>query len=201
MSPLPLRLRLGLRDALLVSPRDVLQVRDRETATALVEASGLEPAQADAMVEALLAGAHVAIRVDTPTRMLDAPQVRPLVDPTDPVVDDERRPTWISLEVTHAAGISTEGVEVHVSAADGHDRFGRLGPGGRWRCDDVARGTCTVAILDQAALRVRPRVVDTTEIGAGQVAWELGKTRTLELAATTHHRIHVTLPRSFRFSV
>lgn len=196
-----LRIRTGLRELLLVPPRDVLEVHDRETATALVEASGLEPALAEAMVEALLAGTHVAIRVDAQPRLLDAPKARPLVDPTEPVVDDDPRPTWISLEVTHAAGISTEGVEVHVSTADGRDRFGRLGPGGRWRCDDVARGTCTFAILDQAALRVRPRVVDTTVISAGQVAWELGKTRTLELTATAHHRIHVTLPRSFRFSV
>lgn len=201
MSPPPLRLRLGPRDVLLVPARDVLEIRDRDAATQVVEQADVDAAQAEALVQALLAGTHVAVRLEAHGRTLDAPMARPLIDPADPVVDDDPRPTWISLEVTHAAGISTEGLEVQVSAADGRDRFGRLGPGGRWRSDDVPRGTCTVALLDQAALRVRTRVVDVAAAGEGRVAWELGKTRALELPAAAHHRIHVTLPRAFRFSV
>jgi hypothetical protein len=201
MSFRPLRLRLGTRDVLLVSPRDILEVRDRALATQLVQQGDLDPAQADALVEALVAGTHVAIRLETQDRRLDAPRVRPLIDPAEPTLDDDPRPTWISLAVTHAAGVSTEGVEVHVSAADGRERYGRLGPDGHWRSDDVPRGTCTVTILEHHALRVRPRVVGVPATGEGHVVWELGKTRALELPAAAHHRIHVVMPRRLRFSV
>jgi hypothetical protein len=200
MAPTPLRFRLGTRDVLLVSPRDIIEVRDRAIATEIVQQSDIDPAHAGALVEGLLAGTHVAIRSETHSRVLDSPKVRPLIDPTDPV-DDDPRPTWISLEVTHAAGSSTEGVEVHVSAADGRERCGRLGPDGRWRCDDVPRGTCTVTILEHDAIRVRPRVVGVMTPAEGRVPWELGKTRALELPAAAHHRIHVIMPRHLRFSV
>lgn len=191
---------LGARQSA-VAPRDVLEVRDRDIATQLVQQSDVDPAHADALVEALVAGTHVAIRVETRDRLLDAPKVRPLVEPTKPVIDDDARPTWISLEVTHAAELSLEGVEVYVSAADGRERFGRLGPDGRWRSDDLPRGTCSVTLLDHEALRVRTRVVGVPATAEGRVAWELGKTRALELPATAHHRIHVIMPRAFRFSV
>ncbi len=196
----PLRLRLGSQQCLLLSPRDVVEVHDRATAELLVSENNLDPALAEAMVEALLAGTHVVIRLDGEVRMLDEPRVTPLIDPSDPVVDGPR-PTWISVEVVHTAGISTEGIELHLVTPEGRGIYGKLGVDGRWRSDAVTRGTCDFSLLDHEALRVRPRVVDSRAVGEGETQWEVGKTRQLELASTAHHRVWITSPRPLLFSV
>lgn len=199
----PLHIRLGHHDILLVPSHDVIDGWDRERATRLIEQSHVEPDEACELIEALLSGSHVVVRLDSPHRLLDGPKIVPLIDPDDPIVPgrDDPRPTWISLEVVHPAAVSTEGVEVVLSSAEGRDHHGRLDASGRWRCDAVARGSCEVVLLDHPSLRVRPRVVGPPTPIDGQLQWVVGKTRELSLATTAHHRIHLVQPRFLQFSV
>lgn len=193
-----LRIRTGLRELLLVTRRDVLERLDREHAQQLVEA-GLEGAidvdevERAALIEALVDGTLVAVRLDERVRLMDAPQVRPLVDPHSPVVDDTR--SWISLELVHEAGLSTAGVELELSTADGRELHGRLGSDGRWRSDDVPRGSCTVRLFDHPVLQPRKRASGSRrEPGRDDVVWPVGSSRTLALRTGAHHRILVVQP-------
>ncbi|MEX1365725.1 MAG: hypothetical protein AB1Z98_21535 [Nannocystaceae bacterium] len=192
-------IRVGLRQYLLVPARDVLEISDRERATRLLDDGSLDPERAKALVDAVLDGSCVAVRLDGSPRPLDAPEIRPLIDPRDPTSDDPR-PTWISVQVVHAAGLSTEGIEIHLSAADGREHYGRLGADGHWRSDAVPRGACTFTLLDHPTLRARPRIIGSGSVPDGQDVWEVGKTRKLQLAAAAHHRVVVTSPRQLCFS-
>lgn len=193
-----LRIRTGLRELLLVTRRDVLERLDRAQAQRLVDAtldatSDVDEAERAALVEGLVSGTLVAVRIDEGVRLMDAPQVRPLIDPHAPLVDDAR--TWISLELVHEAGLSTAGVELEVSTADGRELHGRLGRNGRWRSDDVPRGSCTVRLFDHPVLQPRKRASGSRqEPGRDDVVWPAGSGRTLALRTGVHHRIVVVQP-------
>lgn len=193
-----LRIRTGLRELLLVSRRDVLEGLDRERAQQLVGAglqgaTDVDEAERAALVEGLVDGTLVAVRLDERVRLMDAPHVRPLVDPHAPVVDYVR--SWISLELVHEAGLSTAGVELEVSTADGRELHGRLGRDGRWRSDDVPRGSCTVRLFDHPVLQPRKRASGSRqEPRRDEVVWPVGSHRTLALRTGVHHRILVVQP-------
>lgn len=193
-----LRIRTGLRKLLLVTRRDVLERLDRAQAQRLVDAtldatSDVDEAERAALVEGLVSGTLVAVRIDEGVRLMDAPQVRPLIDPHAPLVDDAR--TWISLELVHEAGLSTAGVELEVSTADGRELHGRLGQNGRWRSDDVPRGSCTVRLFDHPVLQPRKRASGSRqEPGRDDVVWPAGSGRTFALRTGVHHRIVVVQP-------
>jgi hypothetical protein len=191
-----LRIRTGSREVLLVQRRDVFERLDRTFAKQLV-ADGevdLDDAERQALVEGLVAGTLVAVRLDDRRRRLDAPTVQPLIDPARPLVDDEQR-TFLSLELVHEAGLSTAGVELEVSMASGRELHGRLDAGGRWRVDDVPRGSCTVKLYDHPVLQPRKRAAGLcTEPGRDDVVWPAGSHRMLSLRAGAHHRIVVVQP-------
>lgn len=193
------RFRSGSREVSLVPRRDVITGLDREQARQLVEgqlegSTPLDEAERAAMIEGLVAGTLVAVRLETRPRLMDAPQVRPLVDPDSPQVDDERR-SFLSLELVHEAELSTAGVEVEVITAGGHELHGRLDADGRWRSDDVARGSCTVRLYDHPVLQPRRRPERSRrEPGRDDVVWPVGSGRVLSLRAGEHHRIVVVQP-------
>lgn len=193
-----LRIRTGLRELLLVTRRDVLEGLDRVQAQRLVDstrqaAPDVGEAERAALLEGLVDGTLVAVRLDEGERLLDAPLVRPLVDPHSPLVDDVR--SWISLELVHEAGLSTAGVELEVSTADGRELHGRLGREGRWRSDDVPRGSCTVRLFDHPVLQPRKRATGSRQApGREDVVWPVGSSRTLALRSGMHHRILVVQP-------
>lgn len=202
-----LRLRLGSAEILLVRPRDVLHVRDPEEAQRVAEAVfGASPPpehvrQAEALVRELVSGEAVLVREGEPLRRLDAPRVEPLlpVDP-DPVVD-EVRPTWISVELVHEAGTSLEGLALDVTLADGREARARLDSAGRWRSDEVPRGSCELRVLDDERLRAQRRVIGPPGTApAERLQWTLGSTRALRLPTMAHHRIVVVEDRRFVFS-
>jgi hypothetical protein len=191
-----LRVRTGLREVLLVPRRDVFETLERTLAEQLVADgnSDLDEAERHALVEGLVAGTLVAVRLDDRARRLDAPIVRPLIDPARPLVDDEQR-TFLSLELVHEAGLSTVGVELEVSTASGRELHGRLGADGRWRNDDVPRGSCTVKLYDHPVLQPRKRAAGSRmEPGRDDVVWPAGSRRVLSLRAGAHHRIMVVQP-------
>lgn len=191
-----LRIRTGLREVLLVRRRDVIEGLERSLAERLVVDGNpdLDDAEREALVEGLVAGTLVAVRIDDRSRPLDAPKVRPLVDPDRPLVDDEQR-SFISIELVHEAGLSAAGVELEVSTASGRELHGRLGTDGRWRSDDVPRGSCTVKLFDHPVLQPRKRVAGPrTEPGRDDVVWPAGSQRVLSLQAGVHHRIVVVQP-------
>lgn len=193
-----LRIRTGLRELLLVTRRDVLERLDREHAQQLVDATfagatDVDEANRAALIEGLVDGTLVAVRLDERVRLMDAPVVRPLVDPHAPVVDDVR--SWISIELVHEAGLSTAGVALEVSTAGGRELHGRLGRDGRWRSDDVPRGSCTVRLFDHPVLQPRKRASGSRqEPGRDDVVWPVGSSRTLALRTGAHHRILVVQP-------
>jgi len=197
-SGMALRIRTGLREVLLVARRDVLEQLDRETARRLVDdgldhTTDVDEAERTALVEGLTAGRLVAVRVGEAVRLMDAPQVRPLVDPHEPSVDEVR--SWISLELVHEAGLSVAGVELEVRTASGRELHGRLGADGRWRSDDVPRGSCTVRLFDHPVLQPRKRTSGARQpAGRDDVVWPVGSSRVLDLRTGAHHRILVVQP-------
>ncbi len=140
-----------------------------------------------------------------------APDVYPLPDPRreqrtlaeladDEPQDDEPDPrTWISLELLHAAGRSTARVEVEVTTASGREVHGRLDAKGRWRCEDVDAGSCSVRLLDHPVLQVERRrrrhaPVSLQRPERGDLVWPAGSKPTLELRTAEHHRIVIVPP-------
>ena len=98
-----------------------------------------------------------------PAREVAAPDVYPLPDPCreqrqlaelakGEEVGEAPPRTWISLELVHATGSSTARVELEVVTASGRELHGRLDGAGKWRCDDVDGGTCSVRLLDHPVL-------------------------------------------------
>lgn len=195
-----LRLRLGTTEILLVRARDIVQVTDPVHANRVAETLlGPSPspdhqAKSAALVDQLLRGDAVLVRLDDAPRLLDEPTVTPLVIDPDPVIEQPRT-TWISLELIHAAGSSTEHVEVEVTTASGRELYGRLDAAGRWRCDDIDAGTATVRLLDHPVLQRntparRPSVRPSPE----DIAWRAGSDPRLQLRAAEHHRIIIVQP-------
>lgn len=135
-------------------------------------------------------------------RELTAPDAYPLPDPyaespadlvellSDDPTDEEPPRSWISLELVHAAGLSSERVELELTTASGRELHGRLDADGGWRCDDVDGGTCTIRLLDHPVLRrqrrARARHVPPQR---GDVLWRVGSDPRLDLRSAQHHRI------------
>ena len=119
---------------------------------------------------------------------------RPL-NPNEPDEPAVARPTWISLEVVHHALLSTAGVELLLATAAGREIQGRLDVDGRWRCDEVDRGSCRVLFLDHSVLRRRerrePSVIEPQE---DDRVWLAGSSTSLGLTPGQHHRIVVVQP-------
>jgi hypothetical protein len=143
-------------------------------------------------------------------RELSAPECYPLPDPyAEPAValveledeeplDQEGPPkTWISLELVHTAGVSADGLELEVTTASGRELHGRLADG-RWRCNDIDAGTCSIHLLDHPVLhrRRRPRthLRSSQPPRRGDAVWRVGSEPRLELRAAEHHRIVIVQP-------
>jgi hypothetical protein len=140
-------------------------------------------------------------------RELAAPDAYPLPDPyreplaladlaeDEPLEKAEAPRTWISLELVHAAGLSTERVELEVITASGRELHGRLDADGRWRCDDVDGGSCSIRLLDHPVLHRRrhPRAAQPLP-PRDQITWPAGSERRLDLPAAAHHRIVIVQP-------
>lgn len=140
-------------------------------------------------------------------REISAPDVYPLPDPhiepralaelavDEPVEDAEATRTWISLELVHAAGLSTERVELEVITASGRELHGRLDAAGHWRCDDVDGGPCSIRLLDHPVLHRRrhPRAAQPRP-PRDHIRWRAGSDDRLDLRAAEHHRIVIVQP-------
>ncbi len=140
-------------------------------------------------------------------REAEVPDAYPLPDPyadvavplvelaVDEPVDDDPRSTWISLEVVHAADVSTERVELEITTANGRELHGRLDAKGRWRCDDVDAGRCTVNLLEHPALqRYHPTGRSRLHPSQSDIAWLAGSNLRLNLRSAAHHRIVIVQP-------
>lgn len=138
-----------------------------------------------------------------------APDVYPLPDPSlehrplseladEELLDDAARRSWISLELLHAAGLSTARLEVEVTTANGRELHGRLDAKGRWRCDDVDAGSCSVRLLEHPVLqRQRPRrraPLTLQRPQRGDLVWPAGSEPRMELRTAEHHRIVIVPP-------
>lgn len=135
-------------------------------------------------------------------RELAPPDAYPLPDPyaespvplaelmSHDVLDEEPPRRWISLELVHAAGLSSERVELELTTASGRELHGRLDADGCWRCDDVDRGTRTVRLLDHPVLR-RPKRTMPPRLSPqrGDRLWRVGSEPRLHLRSAEHHRI------------
>ena len=138
-------------------------------------------------------------------REVAAPDSYPLPDPRseqrelaelaegEPIEEAPPR-TWISLELVHATGSSTARVELEVITASGRELHGRLDAAGRWRCDDLEGGTCSVRLLDHPVLQRRrvSRLRGARALGArkrqyGEILWPAGSGLRLDLRAAQHH--------------
>ena len=62
----------------------------------------------------------------------------------EPPGDEAPLRTWISLELVHAAGWSTEAVELELTTGSGRELHGRLDARGRWRSDAIEK-TCRIS--------------------------------------------------------
>ncbi len=128
----------------------------------------------------------------------DPNRVQPIslaeLSPDDPV--DEPAPrTWISVELVHAAGLSTERVELEVTTPSGREIHGWLSADGTWRSDDVDGGTSTVRLLDHPTLRPKKRVLPCrARPERGDIVWPVGSERRLDLRSAQHHRIVIVQP-------
>jgi hypothetical protein len=143
-------------------------------------------------------------------REVEALDVYPLPDPRfehrsltelaeEELLDDAEAPrSWISLELLHAAGLSTARLEVEVTTASGREVHGRLDAKGRWRCDDVEAGSCSVRLLEHPVLlrqRQRRRAqLSRQRPQRGDLVWPAGSEPRLELRAAEHHRIVIVPP-------
>jgi hypothetical protein len=202
-----LRLRLGTTEILLVPPQDVHHLAQPADAQLVADSIfGAPPLPADApqaakLVHDLVSGQALLVRVDTDPRLLDAPLVNPLLPSEPDPVHDDARPTWISLELVHESGIPLASVELELTFADGRQTFPRLDATGRWRADDVPRGSCNLRVLDDERLLDRRRILGPLPATAHEPPlWSVGSTHTLRLTTTAHHRIVVVQPRRFVFS-
>lgn len=124
---------------------------------------------------------------------------RALAELADEPLDDPRdRRTWISLELLHAAGLSTARVEVEVTTASGREVHGRLDARGRWRSDDVEAGSCTVRLLEHPVLqrqrRRRRSPLSLQRPQRGDLVWAAGSEPRMELRTAEHHRIVIMPP-------
>ncbi|MEM7152514.1 MAG: hypothetical protein AAF799_06720 [Myxococcota bacterium] len=200
MSSPPVRFKIGLLDCLLVPARDVRRIASRDEAAAFLRGCDVPEDEIEGLIEGLADGSLVPVRLGREPALMDAPEIRPLVEPTRPTEDEQR--SWVSIEVIHAAGLDTAGIEVELDPASGAEVFGRLGEGGRWRADGIARGSCRLSLLDHAVLRARPRIMgDVGSVSDQELWWEAGTTRNLELSTAAHHRIRIITPRVLHFSV
>ncbi|MEX1365348.1 MAG: hypothetical protein AB1Z98_19630 [Nannocystaceae bacterium] len=140
-------------------------------------------------------------------REVEVPDAYPLPDPyadppmpiaelsVDDPIDDTPRRTWISVEVVHAAELSTEHVEVEVTTASGREVYGRLDAAGRWRCDDIDGGACTVRLLEHPVLhRRRPALRSRLRPSPDDIAWPTGSEPRFDLRSAEHHRIVIVQP-------
>lgn len=142
-------------------------------------------------------------------RELAAPDVYPLPDPRreqraltelareEPREREQAEParTWISVELVHAAGLPTEQVELEVVTASGREVHGRLDAEGRWRCEAVEAGSCSVRLLDHPVLqRRRCAPVSLQRPQRGDLVWSAGSGRRLDLRTAEHHRIVIVQP-------
>lgn len=135
-----------------------------------------------------------------------SPQAYPLPDPyaeppmplaelVDEEAADEAPRSWISLELVHAAGLSSERLELQVTTPSGRALHGRLDAEGRWRSEDVEGGTCTIELLDHPVLQRRKRALRARTLPQrGDLVWPVGSERRLELRAAEHHRIVIVQP-------
>jgi hypothetical protein len=137
------------------------------------------------------------------------PDVYPLPDPSlehrtlaeladeEPLEDVARR-SWISLELLHAAGLSTARLEVEVTTPNGREVHGRLDANGRWRCDDVDAGSCSVRLLEHPVLRLQrqrrraPLALQRPQ--RGDLVWPAGSEPRVQLRTAEHHRIVIVPP-------
>lgn len=124
---------------------------------------------------------------------------RALVDLADEPLDDPRpRRTWISIELLHAAGLSTARLEVEVTTPSGREVHGRLDAKGRWRSEDVEAGSCSVRLLDHPVLqRQRQRRRSPLSLQRpqhGDLVWPAGSEPRVELRTAEHHRIVIVPP-------
>jgi hypothetical protein len=145
-------------------------------------------------------------------RELAAADVYPLPDPrreqralaelavSEPTEEAPPR-TWISLELVHAAGSSTARVELEVITASGRELHGRIDAGGRWRCDDIDGGTCSVRLLDHPVLQRRrisrfggARGSLRRQRQRGEILLPVGSGLRLDLRAAEHHCIVIVPP-------
>lgn len=129
-----------------------------------------------------------------PDPYADSPMPLAELSPVDPV-DDAPRRTWISVELVHAAELSTERVELEVTTASGREVHGRLDATGRWRSDDIDGGSCTVRIIAHPVLRRRSPAPGTRlHPGRGDITWRTGSEPCFDLRSAEHHRIVIVQP-------
>jgi hypothetical protein len=139
-------------------------------------------------------------------REVAAPDVYPLPDPytepralaelaVDEPIDEADPKTWISLQLVHAAGLSTERLELEVTTSSGRELHGRLDARGHWRCDDIEGGTCSLRLLDHPVLHRRRRACTSQPPPQRHdILWPVGSERQLDLRAAEHHRIVIVQP-------
>lgn len=197
--------RYGSRTTVLVRDSDVVRLGDprRAEATAAkirdddpdayrgllgsVRVAGEDDDAAHArLVEQLVTGALVLVKVDEQPRVLNAPIIRPLIPRDEPEPRVIEAPTWISIEVVAEDGARIPGLGLRIEAPDGTTRVQRLDDDSKWRADDIpTRGTCLVQ-LDKIAIDWSERPVAPPDDGT----WiDALAPPTLRLSTARHHRL------------
>lgn len=190
---------------------DVVRTLSRDEANRRILAALVEEATGRVLEGAVLAErfAELVVCGRILLREVEALDVYPLPDPrfehralaelAEEPFEDERDPrTWISIELLHAAGLSTARVEVEVTTPSGREVHGRLDARGRWRSDDVEAGSCSVRLLEHPVLqrerRRRRSPLALQRPQRGDLVWPAGSEPRMELRTAEHHRIVIVPP-------
>ena len=149
----------------IVATRDVISVRDRATAQRIVDALVREHGEhavrelvgdradlgatvedlSELLVARILEGTFVAVRDRSVPRLMSAPQVTPLIDPSRPVPTEEPQVTdWLGLRLVDAEDAPVVDEPFEVRLPDGTIEKGRTDHEGRARYDGVRRGRCQI---------------------------------------------------------
>lgn len=146
---MPLRFRTSDGGTVLfVGRRNAIPIDDErvagEIADELIQLGRTKEGQdRESLVRALLD--CCLIRLDEPTRTLDPPQERPLIDPNDPGFDGPQTSTaWIAFVLQNAAGQPVPGRPYTLTRPDGTRVGGRLDAQGFARQESIPSGSCFV---------------------------------------------------------
>ncbi|MEM9459725.1 MAG: hypothetical protein AAGF11_36445, partial [Myxococcota bacterium] len=198
-------------DYLLVARRNVLDLRDPARARAFL-ASGQLPAETDTtseiaketvidtMVEALATGLLVPVRIDHHTRLMKAPDPRPLVEPGSPPPRPPlgRTERILELEVLHQTGGTFAGARFVVELPDGTLIDGILDDRSRWSYPGLATTEpCSVRFYEPLRLTEdQQRRPSTGPCSAGpkDSTTPVGTVVTLPLRPGARHRLVVEPP-------